>query len=531
MTNLLAEIEDTVSDHPEETAIRYRSGGAEMTYEEFWEDAGRFAAFLKQEGIEPGDRVAVYLPNLPEFVTAFVGILRNGTVVVPLNPQYKAREIEHILADSGAEVVVTLPELVEEVRNVESETDVREVVTVGAKEEDTTEYDDILSDETRETEPREDDDIAAQPYTSGTTGKPKGVLLTHENLSFVAEATPKVHDGIRADDKMLGVLPLFHIYGMTVNMLATLYEGGSYHLMTEWDAGEALELIETEGITILHGVPAMYNDLVNHPDADEYTLESVRFANAGGDSLPLETIRRFEDMFETKLMEGYGLTETAPTTHANSPDERRKGSIGKPLPGVESKVVDRSFEEMPPVEEGPVDFGGDDEENGDGYAYDEIVGEIVVSGPNVMKGYYELPRENDNAFTKVDSERWFHTGDLGYRDDDNFFYVVDREKHTIVTGGYNVYPREVEELLFEHPDVEEAAVVGVPDERKGETVKAYVVTQPDASVTPDGIREYCLENLAEYKHPRVVKFVDELPRTASGKVQKFKLRGDETGNE
>jgi long-chain acyl-CoA synthetase len=310
---------------------------------------------------------------------------------------------------------------------------------------------------------------------------------------------------------------------MTVNMLATLYEGGSYHLMTEWDAGDAFELVDGEGITILHGVPAMYNDLVNHPEADEYMLESVRFANAGGDSLPLDTIRRFEKQFAPKLLEGYGLTETAPTTHANSNDDRRKGSIGKPLPGVESKVVGRRFDEMPRVEKGPVEFGGDDEKNRDGYDYDEIVGEIVVSGPNVMKGYHGLPEANEDAFTEVDGKRWFHTGDLGYRDEDNFFYVVDREKHMIVTGGYNVYPREVEELLFEHPEIAEAAVVGIPDERRGETVKAYVVTQPDATVSPDDIREYCLENLAEYKHPREVKFVDALPRTASGKVQKFRL--------
>lgn len=520
MSNLVNEMETTVDEYPTETAIKHRRGGTELTYEEFWDEAGRFAAALRDTGVKPGDRVAVYLPNLPEFVTAFVGVLRNGSVVVPLNPQYKAREIEHILADSGATVVVTLPELVEEVRKVESETDVRTVVTVGGKAEGATEYDAFLSDEPRETEPREDDDIAAQPYTSGTTGDPKGVLLTHRNLAFVAEATPKVHDGIRTDDKMLGVLPLFHIYGMTVNMLATFYEGGSYHLMTEWDAGEALELIEDEGITILHGVPAMYNDLINHPNVDEYTLGSVRFANAGGDSLPLDTIRRFEKQFAPKLLEGYGLTETAPTTHANSNDERRKGSIGKPLPGVESKVVGRRFEEMPSVEEGPVEFGDD------GYEYDEIVGEIVVSGPNVMKGYYEVPSENEDAFTEDDGKRWFHTGDLGYRDEDDFFYVVDREKHMIVTGGYNVYPREVEELLFEHPEVAEAAVVGVPDERKGETVKAYVVTQPDATVSPEDIKQYCLENLAEYKHPREVKFVDALPRTASGKVQKFRLRGD-----
>jgi len=522
MSNLVNPMEETVGEYPSETAVKHRRGGTELTYEEFWDESGRFAAALRDSGVNPDERVAVYLPNLPEFVTAFVGTLRNGSVVVPLNPQYKAREIEHILADSGARLVVTLPELVEEVRKVEDVTDVCEVVTVGTPKNDrAVEYDGFLAEEPLETEARDDDDVAAQPYTSGTTGDPKGVLLTHENLSFVAEATPKVHDGIRTDDKMLGVLPLFHIYGMTVNMLATLYEGGSYHLMTEWEAGDALELIEGEGITILHGVPAMYNDLVNHPEADDYTLESVRFANAGGDSLPLDIIRRFEEGFAPKLLEGYGLTETAPTTHANSNDERRKGSIGKPLPGVESKVVDENFDEMPTVERGPVEFGEDEHD------YDDVVGEIVVSGPNVMNGYHGLPDANDDAFTEEDGKRWFHTGDLGYSDDDSFFYVVDREKHMIVTGGYNVYPREVEELLFEHPGVEEAAIVGVPDERRGETVKAYVVTRSDASITPDEIREYCLENLAEYKHPREVEFVDELPRTASGKVQKFRLRGDE----
>jgi len=521
--NLVNQMEKTVGEHPKMTAVKHRRGGTEMTYEEFWDESGRFADALREAGVEPEERVAVYLPNVPEFVTAFVGILRNGSVVVPLNPQYKAREIEHILRDSEAKLVVTLPELVEEVRKIEDETDVRTIVAVGSDDdaEHAVAYEDFLSDEPSETEPRAPDDIAVQPYTSGTTGDPKGVLLTHENLSFVASATPKVHDGIRTDDKMLGVLPLFHIYGMTVNMLATLYEGGSYHLMTEWDASDALELIDDEGITILHGVPAMYNDLVNHPDADEYTFESVRFANAGGDSLPLETIRRFEEMFAPKLLEGYGLTETAPTTHANSPDERRKGSIGKPLPGVKSKVVDEDFEEIQSVERGPVDFGEDGS-----YSYDDVVGEIVVSGPNVMSGYHGLPDANEDAFTEEEGKRWFHTGDLGYRDDDNFFYVVDREKHMIVTGGYNVYPREVEELLFEHPDVAEAAVVGIPDERRGETVMAYVVTQPGATATPDDIRTYCLENLAEYKHPREVKFVDALPRTASGKVQKFRLRGD-----
>jgi long-chain acyl-CoA synthetase len=342
------------------------------------------------------------------------------------------------------------------------------------------------------------------------------VLLTHHNLAFTARSSAAIHDGIRPDDRMLGVLPLFHIYGMTITMLATLFEGGSYWPLPAWDAEETLELIDGEGITLVHGVPAMYNDMVNTPGAAEFDLSSVRFANAGGSSLPREVMERFEATFGVDLYEGYGLTETSPVTHANRPGDRRPGSIGKPIPGVESMVVDEGFRELDPVERGPVEEGTD---------LDDVVGELVVSGPNVMKGYYGLPEANEEAFTEVDGTRWFHTGDLGYRDEDGFFYVVDREKHMIVTGGYNVYPREVEELLFEHPDVADAAVVGIPDERRGETVKAFVVPTPGAEATPGDVREYCLERLAAYKHPREVEFVDELPRTTTGKVQKFELRG------
>ncbi|WP_178916171.1 class I adenylate-forming enzyme family protein [Natronomonas gomsonensis] len=513
MTNLLADIEQRAAEMPDATAIGFR--GQELSYGEFWSQTGRFAKALADSGVEPGDRVGVYLPNLPQYVIAFHGILRAGGIVVPMNPQYKSREISHLLGDSGATAVVALADLVPQVQEVQDDTDVHTIVSVGGDTEGAVEFDDFLAEEELDVVDRDDDDVACQPYTSGTTGTPKGVLLTHRNLAFEARASPKIHDGIYDDDKMLGVLPLFHIYGMTVTMLATLYEGGSYWPMAEWDAEAALELVESEGITLFHGVPAMYNDLVNHPKAAEYDLGSVRFANAGGSSLPLEVMRQFEETFEPDLMEGYGLTETAPVTHANRPDDRRPGSIGKPLPGVESKVVDHDFEEVDPVPEGPVD---------DETALDDVVGEIVVSGPNVMKEYYNRPGANEEAFTyDDDGTRWFHTGDLGYYDEDGFFFIVDREKHMIVTGGYNVYPREVEELLFEHPDIADAAVVGVPDERRGETVTAFVVKRPDAEVTAEEIKEYALDNLAAYKHPREVNFVDELPRTTTGKVQKFEL--------
>jgi long-chain acyl-CoA synthetase len=264
----------------------------------------------------------------------------------------------------------------------------------------------------------------------------------------------------------------------------------------------------------------MYNDVINQPDAESFDLSSLRLCGVGGSGIPVEVLRRFEELYDVQIYEGYGLTETSPVTHFNSPEKgRRVGSIGKPLPGVHSLVVDEDFEAVPPVERGPL--AEDDAE------LDDVVGEIVVSGPNVMEGYHERPEANAEVFTDHGGRRWFHTGDLGYHDEDGYYYVVDREKHMIVTGGYNVYPREVEELLFEHEAVADAAVVGIPDDRRGETVKAFVVPVPDADVTADEIREFCLANLAEYKHPREVAFVDELPRTTTGKVQKFELRARE----
>ena len=539
MTNLVTNVESTATAHPEETAIHY--DGTASSYEAFWSRTGAFAAGLAEAGVESGDRVGVYLPNLPQFVIAFHGALRAGAVVVPMNPQYKSREIDHLLSDSGAEVVVTLSDLVPVVEQVREGTAVEHVVSVGGDAEGATPFGEFLVEAAPEVAERADDDVAVQPYTSGTTGRPKGVLLTHENLASNARmAMDLVPGGITTDDRSLGVLPLFHIYGMTVVMNTSLFAGAAYYPLPEWDAPTALGLIESAELTIMQGVPAMYNDVINQPNLDGFDLSSLRFVNSGGSSLPVEVLRRFEARFGIELYEGYGLTETSPVTHFNSPDARRVGSIGQPLPGVDSMVVDGEFEPVERIEEGPVDEDGTD--------LDAITGEVVIAGPNVMAGYHDRPEANEGAFTERDGKRWFHTGDVGYWDEDGFFYIVDREKHVIVTGGYNVYPREVEELLFEHPDVADAAVVGVPDERRGETVKAFVVptsaasggpsgeeadsdsaTTPGGDVTGDELREYCLDNLAEYKHPREVAFVEELPRTTTGKVQKFELREREDG--
>ncbi|MFC6785980.1 long-chain fatty acid--CoA ligase [Halobaculum halobium] len=518
MTNLVTHVGSTAEEHPDETAVWY--DGTDISYRDLWGQVGAFASGLADAGVDTGGRVGIYLPNLPQFVIGFHGTLRAGGVVVPMNPQYKSREIEHMLTDSGAEVVVTLPDLAEHVADVREDTDVHTVVTIGQAVEGTVSFEEFCGDPAFETVDRGDDDIACQPYTSGTTGTPKGVLLTHDNLaSNAAMSASLVPGGISTDDRQLGVLPLFHIYGMTVVMNATLFDGGAYYPLPAWDAQQAFDLIESRELTLMHGVPAMYNDAINQPDAAERDLSSLRLCGVGGSGIPVEVLRRFEELFDVKIYEGYGLTETSPVTHFNTPEKgRRVGSIGKTLPGVSSMVVDDEFEEIDPVDEGPVD----EEE----VALDDVTGEVVVSGPNVMQGYHNRPEANEEVFTERDGKRWFHTGDIGYHDADGYFYIVDREKHMINTAGYNVYPREVEELLFEHEAVADAAIVGIPDDRRGETVKAFIVPKPGADVTPDEIRQFCLDNLAEYKHPREVEFVEELPRTTTGKVQKFELRGE-----
>jgi long-chain acyl-CoA synthetase len=514
LANLATKVLEQAEETPDADAMVFRDDA--WTYRQLAGAVGRFADGLQEAGYD-GDRVAIYLPNLPPFVFAYHGTLQAGGEVVPMNPQYRAREIEHLLADSGARVVVTLSDLAPVVEKVESATDVEEIVTVDG-DGGTATFREFLGEPVQDVADKADDDLAVLPYTSGTTGRPTGVQLTHGNLAGNAsQAIETLPGGLRASDRMLGVLPLFHIYGMNVVMNTALFGGATYYPLPTWDVDEAVSLIEEEGITIMHGVPAMYNDFINHEDAETFDLSSLRLAGVGGAGIPAEVLRRFEELYDAELYEGYGLTETSPITHFNSPNwGRRVGSIGKTLPGVEARVVDGDLHDVPPVEEGPVD---EDEVD-----LEAVTGEIVVHGPNVMEGYLELPDANEEAFTvDGDGTRWFHTGDIGYHDEDGYFYVVDRKKHMILSKGYNVYPREVEELLFEHPDVADAAVVGVADDEYGELVKAYVVPAPGSDVDPETIQEYSLEHLAAYKHPREVEVVEELPRTTTGKVKKHEL--------
>ncbi|MFC6767071.1 class I adenylate-forming enzyme family protein, partial [Natrinema soli] len=349
---------------------------------------------------------------------------------------------------------------------------------------------------------REDDDALLQPYTSGTTGQPKGVLLTHRNFRVqIAQSVSSYSAGPIEGDGII-VLPMYHITGL-LGMMASLCAGRTLHLLRpdQWDPELVLEKLDEHDIPSFVGVAAMFVDLLEAHDPDEYDLSTLIKAGQGGDKLPKPTQERFEEAFDVPLTEGYGLTETTATSHTIrwSSLGNRPGSVGQPVGHTRSKVVDEDGNELGPGEEG----------------------EILIAGPQVMKGYYENPEANDEVFT---DDGYFRTGDIGTRDADNYYYIRGREKEMILTAGYNVYPREVENLLYEHPDIHEAAVFGVPDERRGETVAAAVTSTPDAALTADDVEEYVLGELAPYKHPRVVEIRRDLPKTGSGKIRKTILR-------
>ncbi len=499
-------------------ALAIEMDGTELSHGELKRRSASFAGGLHDLGLEPEDRLLLYLPNCPQYVVAVLGGLRAGVVPSPMNPQYKRREIAYQLDDTGARAIVTHAALRNTLEAALDGTDADPmVVTVGGstggdgESLEATEYGDVpfrdVAGDPVLVE-RDDDDTSIQPYTSGTTGRPKGVLLTHRNLRAQAFSGYDFSDLSPDEDRSLAVLPLYHITGFAHSTWQTLVRGGSVHLRSpaRWDAEEAMRTIEENRLTSFIGVSAMFVDLVNHEAFGEYDLTSLRNVNEGGAKLPVAVQRQFEDVTGVDVSEGYGLTETTGATHTGvgSTFGFRSGTIGQPLRMVDCKVVDDAGEE--------VDIGEE--------------GELLVRGPQVMKGYHELPDATEAAF---DEHGYFRTGDVARRDRENYYEIVDRKKHMINTAGYNVYPSEVEALLYEHPDVADAAVVGIPDDRRGETVKAFVVPRPDATATPEEIKEYCLDELAAYKHPREVEFVEEFPRTASGKVQKFKLVESEVG--
>ena len=476
-----------------------------LTYAEIDHLSGRFAATLGDLGLERGDKVAVQLPNLPQFLICYFGILKAGLVMVPINPLLTAGEIAYHLDDSDARLLVTFEMFAEAAMRGAGEAGglPTYVVSVSGAQPPVgaLPFDRLLAaEDTGDCVALGADDTAVLLYTSGTTGKPKGAELTHFELYMNCTIAGGLF-GVNADDVSLAVLPLFHVFGLSSVLNATVRFGGTLVLLPRFDASEVIDAIERHRVTVFSGVPTMYIALLQAETAGR-DLSSMRAAVSGGASIPGEVIRAFEEKFAgVVILEGYGLSETASTATFNvSAAERRVLSIGKPIWGVEIRIVGDDGSPLPP--------GADN------------VGEILVRGHNVMKGYYKRP----DATAAALRDGWLHTGDLGYRDEDGYLYVVDRLKDLVIRGGYNVYPREVEEALYEHPDVIEAAVVGRPDERLGEEVVAYVALREGATAGPDEITAHCRERLAAYKYPREVRVIEALPKGPTGKILKRELR-------
>jgi len=502
LASLLTESAGRTSDAP---AIRL--GEVELSYGELDERSARLAALLRENGFRPGDRVGVMLPNVPEFPVAYYGVLRAGGVVVPMNVLLKRREIAFYLEDSGAKLLLAWHGFLEEARAgaADASADLIEVnpepfEALLAATASGAPYPPVEGEKRTGTDPADtaEDDTAVILYTSGTTGKPKGAELTHLNLFRNADVSSRTTCEIAAGDVVLGALPLFHSFGQTVGMNASLKVGACLTLVPKFDPGEALATMERDGVTHFYGVPTMFGALLHHPERESFDTSSLRNCITGGASMPVEVLRGFEEAFGAKVMEGYGLSETSPVACSNHPDrERKPGSIGTPIEGVEMKVVDESDAEVAQGE----------------------VGEIVIRGHNIMKGYWQRP----DATAEAMRGGWFHSGDMARTDEDGYFYIVDRKKDLIIRGGYNVYPREVEEVLYEHPKIREAAVVGVPHDEWGEEIGAAVVLHEGEQLSAEEVSAYVKERIAAYKYPRVVWFIDDLPKGPTGKILKREI--------
>jgi long-chain acyl-CoA synthetase len=489
VTNLAKNLTDTTRAHAERVAVRVDNTA--MTYRALDEASARVAGLLHERGLEPGDRVGIMMPNVAEVPVVYYGVLRAGGVVVPMNPLLKGREVAYYLGDSGAGLIFAWHAFEAEGRRGAEQAEAELVVV------DAVGFPDLLASATPEYRVADtgDQDTAVILYTSGTTGQPKGAELTHGNLISNTEVARTDIVCAGPDDVIFGGLPLFHVFGQTVALNVAVAAGACLTLLPRFDAGHALRILAGHRVTVFEGVPTMYVALLHQADRADYDTSGLRMCISGGAALPVEVLRGFEAAFGVPVLEGYGLSETSPIASFNHPGRDRKpGSIGTPIRDVHMRVVDEADHEVPQGE----------------------VGEIVIHGPNVMKGYWQRP----DATAEAVREGWFHTGDLAQVDQDGYFYIVDRKKDLIIRGGYNIYPREIEEVLYEHPAVAEAAVIGLPHPALGEEVGAAVALKPGAAVSPDELRDYVKSQVAAYKYPRHVWLVDALPKGATGKLQK-----------
>jgi long-chain acyl-CoA synthetase len=496
--NLAANLPHNATEHPDRVVIRL--GDKTVSYRDLDESSARVAGLLASRGVVPGQPVGIMLPNVPEFAAVYYGVLRAGGVVVPMNPLLKAREIAFYLDDSGAPLIFAWHTTGDEVAAGAARASA-EVVMVDPVS---------FADQLAGVSPawpvvdRAEDDTAVLLYTSGTTGRPKGAELTHENLINNVAVTRSDLLEVGPNDVIFGGLPLFHSFGQTCTLNAAISAGASLSLLPRFDPKQALALLADHHATVFAGVPTMYSALLAVPDRADADLSALRVCISGGAAMPVEVLHQFEDAFGCTVLEGYGLSETSPVACFNHPDrERKAGSIGTPIRGVEMRVVDTSGEEVPQGE----------------------VGEIAIRGHNIMKGYWNKPEATAEVLS---ADGWFRTGDIGRMDEDGYYYIVDRKKDLIIRGGFNIYPREIEEVLYEHPEVAEAAVIGVPHPQLGEEVAAAVALKPGATITTDQLRDYVKGQVAAYKYPRVVWFVDTLPKGPTGKILKREIKVPES---
>ncbi|GKV68927.1 long-chain-fatty-acid--CoA ligase [Sporosarcina sp. NCCP-2716] len=518
---------------PGKTAMHFL--GKDVSFEEFYSSALKFAGYLRKLGIGKGDRVAIMLPNCPQNAIAYYGILYAGAIVVQTNPLYKEREIAYLMSDSGAKAIITLDMLYPRVLSVMKETGLENIIITGIKDylpfpknlvypfiqkkengiAVKVEHRGVnhLFTEIMKSTPAEpialdfdfESDIALLQYTGGTTGPPKGVMLTHKNLIANAEMCRAwLYKNVDGEEVTMGILPFFHVYGMTTVLIVSVMAANKMVLIPKFDFKTALKEIDKQKPTLFPGAPTIYIGLLNHPDLAKYDLSSIKACISGSAALPVDIQEKFEQVTGGKLVEGYGLTETSPVAIANFvwEGQRKRGSIGVPWPDTDVAILPPdSAERLKPGE----------------------VGEIAIKGPQVMKGYWNRPEETKESFR----DGWFLTGDLGYMDEDGFFYVVDRKKDMIIASGFNISPREIEEVLYEHDAIQECVVAGVPDPYRGETVKAYVVLKEGKSVTEEELDAFCRKHLASFKVPRIYDFRDELPKTAVGKILRRALVDEE----
>jgi long-chain acyl-CoA synthetase len=521
-----------MSDLPAMAAHRYGAKtafvafGQELSFAELDDEANRVANVLTDHGVEPGERIGLFVPNTLQFPSAYFGVIRTGAVPIPLNLRMDSETLAFVLDDADVEYMIASPLLAEEVTRLADAAGVETTFLPGVSEAGIVNYSHEIDGASSDFDgpERAYDDVACQPYTSGTTGKPKGVLLTHENLLSTVESYDTGGLNVDAGDSILLVLPLFHIYALNAVMGTFLYTGATMVLQPQPEAEPMLNAISEHAITQFAGVPAMYTMMYREyrKNPGKYDLSSLESVVCAASPLADSTRREIEEAWNVPMTEGWGMTETAPagTTEPSRGVRKAAGCIGPPVPNIECKIADPATREtlvapddLTPFANPDIDFEDDE----------RVTGEIAVRGPQVFEGYYERPEKNEEVF---DDEGWFYTEDIARVDADGYFWMVDRADDMLIVGGENVYPAEVEDALYAHPEVAEAAVVAADHDVKGEAPVAFVVSETEANLTEETLRRFALEHVASYAHPRRVFFVEELPRSATQKVQRYKLEAD-----